>query len=152
MINKKGLYSNIKVVFLTIVCSLAFTWASLAYSEDQSNDTMSSATNEFRAAIMEIDLDNNMMVIAEKSVILPFTLQDNTKIWDTEFLDGTGQRMSVNLFKKGDRVLVEGKEISSESIRASKIKLLSRKKAKNLSADESEQEDLPTLQGGVWKN
>jgi len=138
---------------LLFVCSLLFA-TNVSFAEEQ-------APPELKAPIMEIDLDNGTMVVAEQDVHLLSQVVDGKKVWKTAFVDDNGNAISVGNFKKRDRVLVRGEKNSDGAIEAREIIKLSgqpaaKEKSQNQgSGDSNFNKPLPPeirLEGGVWKN
>lgn len=138
---------------LLFLCSLLIA-TNVSLAEEQ-------ATPELQAPIMEIDLDNGTMVVAEQDVHLLSQVVDGKKVWKTSLLDDKGNALSVKDFKKRDRVLVRGEKNSAGAIDALEIvKLSAQTPAKEKpqsqgSGDSNFSKPLPPeirLEGGVWKN
>ena len=79
---------------------------------------------ELTAPIMEINLVDDFMVVAEKKIQLLSTMKDGAKVWVTVFLDDKGNRISFNNFRQRDRVRIKGVRAGFGGINAQEITLL----------------------------
>ncbi len=141
-----------KITFLCL-CSLLAV-ANLSFAEEQTALAL-------EASIMEIDLDNELMIVAEKDVRLLSQMVDGKKVWKTVFVDDKGNSISAATFRKRDRVLVHGEKTTSGAIEAREIVKITeqttteRKTYDTKSEDANFNKPLPPeirLEGGVWKN
>lgn len=148
---------SVNSIAISIFCLLLSIWTPLNAADSQSNTMEESSAFHINATIMEINLNKNFMVIAEKYIFLKHTVQDGKKQWQTEFLNAKGQKITVTAFAKKDRVNVDGTVTTSEKIVADKITLLESAAvpAKNVGQGaevSSEQSSSPQFVNGVWKN
>lgn len=149
---------SVNSIAISVFCLLLSIWTPIDAAESQSSTMEESSAFHINAAIMEINLDKNFMVIAEKYIFLKHVLHDGKKQWQTEFLNAKGQKITVMTFKQEDRVYVDGTIITaSGKIVADKITLLESAvvPTKNVgqgAGGSSEQSSSPQLTNGVWKN
>lgn len=110
---------------------------------------------------MEIDLKNDLMVVAEKDIHLLAQIVNGKKVWKTVFVDAQGNPIPAQTYKEKDRVLVRGEESASGAIVAHEIIKFSeqsteKKKPSSTNPENSNSyNSLPPeirLEGGVWKN
>lgn len=144
----------VSAVTLPFLC-FAFSAGTPACAEEQRNVTGNSSAFELNAAIMEIDLDNAYLVVAEEKLSLSHTTQQGKKEWKTEVLDTKGQKITIESLRQKDRVMVEGTKTPSGIMNAHKITLLADEEAlgKTETHSSSKQTSSPIkLQDGVWKN
>lgn len=83
---------------------------------------------ELTAPIMEINLVDDFMVVAEKKIQLLSTMKDGVKVWITVFQDDNGNRISFNNFRQRDRVCIKGVRVGLGGINAHEITLLPHKR------------------------
>ncbi len=138
---------KIKGVLTFFICFLLVT-GGLSFAADQDNGTIDAASVNITAKIMEIDLDQDSMVIAEKNIQLLSTMQGTNKIWRTVFMDAEGRTISAQDFKVRDKVRLEGLQAGSGTITALSITLLSSKKR----AKPDNSESSVRLENGTWVN
>lgn len=79
---------------------------------------------ELTAPIMEINLVNDYIVVAEKKIQLLSTVMGGAKVWVTVFQDASGNRISFNNFRQHDRVRIKGVRAGFGGIDAHEITLL----------------------------
>jgi hypothetical protein len=105
------------------------------------------------APIMEIDLENNLLVVAEEKIYFLAITQNGIKKWKTIFMNADGQDISAQDLQLRARVIVEGEKSASGKIEAHKIILQAEKKEKTESkSNESTSGSSIRLNNGVWKN
>lgn len=140
---------------------LLFSLASISHADDGNTQSISVAEVpvEFTAPIMSIDLDNNLMVVAEKDIFLRSTLEDGKKRWITDFVDQNGQSIPASTFKVRDRVHITGMGKGEMAVTAETIRLLASlggSKDQSMSTTEKKTTSTsgtpPKLVNGVWSN
>ncbi len=121
----KGLngYITICGVVLSLVC--VFFGSGGVSAAEPSRMPAHAAPIELTAPIMEINLVNDFMVVAEKKIQLLSIVKDGVKVWTTVFLDDNGNRISFNNFRQHDRVRIKGVQAGFGGITAHEITLLS---------------------------
>lgn len=121
----KGLSGYITIcVAALFVCGIPSLGTGGVSAAEYSGMTTHAASIELTAPIMEINLVNDSMVVAEKKIQLLSTVKDGAKMWITVFLDENGNRISFNNFRKRDRVRIKGVRAGFGSINAQEITLL----------------------------
>lgn len=75
------------------------------------------------ARVMYIDLDNDLINVAEKKFVLLSHLKEGNKVWDTRFVDKGGGEITPEQIKPMDRVRVISR-IMGEKLVAMEIVLL----------------------------
>ncbi len=149
----QNLAGHIKVLLL---CGLFLAVAALP-SEGRADET---TAYELNASVMEIDLGNNLIVVAEKEIHLLSRLEDGVKKWETVFKNDSGREISVNTLQVRDNVLIKGNKSTTGILTADEVTLLpaeqeSLKKGQVKQQPESAAQPSSTpvrLEGGVWKN
>jgi hypothetical protein len=125
-------------------------------SAQEQNDVEATASQvKLNATIMEIDLNNNFMIVAEKRINLLSRLEKGKKIWATAFVDTNGQETSVGKFQIRDRVNVIGRETASGEIEAHTIIHLQEENIQEKIKQGTSKvppSSLMHLNEGVWKN
>ncbi|MBV5329866.1 MAG: hypothetical protein JZU65_19935 [Chlorobium sp.] len=158
----RKLYEYLKMLagFVLFITCLAFSeGSSPANAEDQIIENENSSVFALNASIMEIDLNNGRMIIAEKYIYLPHSTQQSGTKWETEFIDSNGQKISITSLHKNDRVLAEGTTTASGVMNAQKITLLASEKGLSKEKITEGSNKLPPqtpspirLIDGVWTN
>ena len=149
-------YNTIYPAVLLISLLLISTVTCLA--RNQNNADEQAPSFELNARIMEIDLANNRMVVAEEEIHLLSTMKGGEKIWQTHFVDAKKKsEIPAQRFKKRDRVRVLGNKTASGVIDAVTIALLAPATAEKQQQSQQEQNitsPSSTIhqEGGIWKN
>ncbi len=116
----------------------------------------SSSHFELNAKIMEIDLSNDIIIIAEKTIYLPSTMQNKEKQWQTILVDSQGQLMAIKNLKPLDSVLVEGVTNANGNMEAHKITFISSDKKVEVKEVQNVEIMQPATQirkkNGTWTN
>jgi hypothetical protein len=153
---------TVERIVITILCLFVvpFTTFSSFASENELGNKDNSSEVGFKSTIMDIDLNSNLIILAEKRFYLQHTIVEGKKRWITDFLDSNENEISVKVLKPKDLIYIVGKETPSGDIEASLIKLL-KSSAATPSEDEAKggpnslnetPSSLPQLKDGVWKN
>lgn len=103
---------------------------------EQSGMPTSAASVELTARIMEINLVEDYMVVAEKKIQLLSSVKEGVKVWITVFQDADGNRISFNNFRQQDRVRIKGVRGGGGRVDAHEVTLLPPKRG-NLSPQPS---------------
>jgi hypothetical protein len=146
---------------LFFASGLFFTGMTGSCLAEEQNDVDIASPIEINASIMEVDLANNFLIVAEKKINLLSRIENGNKKWQTVFLDTNGREISINKLQIKDRVIVTGKviipgtEAKTEVIEADTVTLIGEKKEKEKNKQETNIPSSPTpvhLKDGVWKN
>ncbi len=142
----KGLTWRYALVIWFLCISLTFS----VNAEEQANATGTASKFELNASIMEINLENNFIVVAEKKISLPYSTKNEQKEWHTAVITADGQSISMTSLKRRDRIMVTGTESTTQGMKAEKITLLDAEKSPIPSA--KKQPAKIYQENGVWKN
>lgn|GEM_PF-1550731 len=141
---------------LVFLISILLFSAGSCLAGDQNSSTDQEPAFEFTARIMKIDLDHNLMIVAEEEIHLLSTTQGNKKIWQTHFVDAAKKTIPVQRFKNKDKVFVLGNRTSSGAIEAEVVALLVPATDKIKISPQQQDNTVPPAptyqEGGVWKN
>lgn len=120
----KGLNGYKILCGVVLLLVSVFLVAGGLFAAEQPGMPTHAASVELTAPIMEINLVNDYMVVAEKKIKLLSTVKDGAKVWITVFLDDNGSRISFNNFRQRDRVRIKGARAGFGEIDAREITLL----------------------------
>jgi len=77
------------------------------------------------AGIMSVDVNHNMMIVAEKIIKLKVAVDEKGyRQYQTIFIDSSGKHISIGDFKPRMNVIVDGTELPNDTIIADRITLL----------------------------
>ncbi len=144
--------------YLTLLALSMVFWATASSAAELSE--IEAGPFEFEARIMAIDLDNNLLVIAEEDIFLRSSILNGKKVWKTKFTTMEGNAVSVNAFQLRDRVLVKGNKSLSGVLTADSIEITA--STDQIGKDKKKENTGPNLppkgsstiykEDGVWKN
>lgn len=144
---------NCKVLTWRYALVIWFLCISLTFSvnaEEQTNETSNASKFDLNASIMEINLENNFIVVAEKKISLPYSTKNGEKEWHTLVITADGQSIHMTSLKRRYRVIVTGTESITQGMKAEQITLLDAEKSPIPSAEQ--QPSKIYQENGVWKN
>lgn len=120
---------------------------------------------EIDATVMELDLDNKFIMVAEQNILLKGNKKDGKMVWKTKFQTSSGNKFDPGKLEERDAVIVEGEKLLSGKMIAEVITLIdsdSGSIAKNsATVVENEEENVEEqvekaseiyFEDGVWKN
>lgn len=80
---------------------------------------------KFDARIMEIDLSNSLIIVAEKAIKVPTYIdQAGQTQYMVNLVNDNGNKLVISDFKIGDHVIVEGYKTSPDELTANSLMLL----------------------------
>lgn len=114
---------KIKQVFCVALVALLLTSTfALGEESDLSEIFKQGSYARHNAKIMAIDVGENIMIIAEKTVKwLQYVDQNGVTQYQTQLLSASGKELSIADFKVKDRVIVQGVKLPDGTIVASDI-------------------------------
>jgi len=109
--------------FFLVSVSSTYAEEPFSMAKELASITYEESPFPLRATVMEIDLENNSIIVAEKYIHLLSSIQNGEKKWVTRFLDADYQSISPETLQIRDRVIVEGRLTENGTLEAVGITL-----------------------------